>query len=459
MRARPMHALPGELVPLVLAPLVWRTADLARCCLVCRWWYSHAAPLLYERLWLRDQTRLVRVFASLDTSPALARWLRIVELRVFPFGMPAERLEALEAQIVHALQHAPHLRTLAWTRTGSLSDRVLPSIFGAMTCLKRLELTGDTRTWSPDVLVRYMPRTITDLAFVLPDRTLASHLVALVACLDGRLQRLSLVCMNSSVITDALLEAIAPHAPRLVALSLVGCKQVHGRGVEALLTPALRELALENVAITPDELVALTPRLERLTRLTVTTPRRAHDTPAFFDALARLLDLCSDVQYLALYAPGGRTPAVPSEAPHAAPPTPTMRLPPSVLAHVSPSMRHLFLHHVGVPLAQLETLAVRVPHLQELDVYLLEATTQSMQRLVRAFPVLRRLHLLAPTHADVGVDELDLEQVHKAAGPWLQELGVAQYVWQVHSTPAGRTLVPWDRALGTFPPSLLVVRS
>ncbi|WFD28699.1 hypothetical protein MNAN1_003712 [Malassezia nana] len=386
-----MRALPGELVPLVLAPLAWRRSDLARCCLVCRWWYSHAAPLLYERLWLRDQTRLVRVFASLDASPALARWLRIVELRVFPFGMPAERLEKLETQIVHALQHAPHLRSLAWTRTGSLSDRVLPSIFPAMTCLERLELTGDTLTWSPDVLVRYMPRTIKDLAFVLPDRTLASHLVALVACLDGRLQRLSLVCMNSSVITDALLEDMAPHAPRLVALSLVGCKQVHGRGVQALVSPALRELALENVAITPDELVALAPRMERLTRLTVTTPRRAHDTPAFFETLAHLVAMCSDVQYLAVYAPGGRTPAVPSEAPHAAPRTPTIHLPSNVLASVSPSLRHLFLHHVSVPLAQLEALAVRVPHLHELDVYLLEATTESVQRLVRAFPALRRL--------------------------------------------------------------------
>ena len=462
-----MRPLPGELVPLVLAQLAWRTADLARCCLVCRWWYHHAVPLLYERLWLRDQTRLVRVFQTLASAPALARWLRIVELRVFPFGMPAERLEELEAHIVQALQHATHLRVLAWTRTGSLSDRVLVGLFDKMTCLERLELTGNTRTWSPAVLARHMPRTVTELSFVLPDRALAEHLVALVARLDGRLRRLTLLCLDSSVVTDALLVQLAPHAPRLTSLTLVGCKQVHGPGVHALVSPALRELALEAVALAPDELVALAPRVSQVERLTLTTPRRLNEAPAFFAASAHLVDTCSGLRYLTMYARGGRAPGGPSEAPtHTADPAPQWRLDPGWLERLCMSrsattLQGLQIHGLAVSQAQLTRLAAAplATHLHELAVYVVDAEPEALARAVRSFPALRLLHWVAPAESALPLEREDLDELLAHAGPWLQQVGVGNRVWLVHTGPAGRMLVPWDMARGTFPSTMLVVRS
>lgn len=461
-----MRALPGELVPLILAQLAWRTADLARCCLISRWWYRHAVPLLYERLWLRDQTRLVRVFQSLASAPALARWLRIVELRVFPFGMPAERLEELEAHIVQALQHATQLRVLAWTRTGSLSDRVLLGLFDRMTCLERLELTGNTRTWSPEVLARHMPRTVTDLSFVLPDRTLAAHLVAIVARLQGNLRRLTLLCLDSPVITDALLVALAPHAPRLTSLALVGCKQVHGPGVHALVSPALRELALEAVALAPEELVALAPRVAHISHLTLTTPRRLDEAPAFFAASAHLIDTCTGLHYLTLYARGGRAPGGPSEAPMHTEQGPQWRLDPAwlerlCLSRSAATLQGLQIHGLSISLAQLTRLATAplAVHLRELAVYAVDAEPEGLARIVRSFPALRLLHWVAPAESALRVGPEDLDVLLAHAGPWLQQVGVGNRVWLVHTASAGRALVPWDMARGTFPSPMLVVRS
>ena len=57
--------LPVEILPGVLSALSWRVGDLAACCRV-------------SRLWLREQTRLMRAFATLAEHPELARHVRII---------------------------------------------------------------------------------------------------------------------------------------------------------------------------------------------------------------------------------------------------------------------------------------------------------------------------------------------------------------------------------------------
>ena len=74
-----------DVLPDVLRHFAWRVRDLAACCRVCRLWHAVATPLLYERIWLRNQTRLVRVFATLAQTPSLAAFVRLLEGRVFPF--------------------------------------------------------------------------------------------------------------------------------------------------------------------------------------------------------------------------------------------------------------------------------------------------------------------------------------------------------------------------------------
>lgn len=73
-----MREWPCELVPGVLDALAWRVGDLAACCRVSRVWGAWATPRLYERLWLRDHLRVIRVFRTLADAPHLARMVRIL---------------------------------------------------------------------------------------------------------------------------------------------------------------------------------------------------------------------------------------------------------------------------------------------------------------------------------------------------------------------------------------------
>lgn len=126
---RSSSQLPVELLPHILEQLSWRVGDLASCCLVSRTWSHYATPLLYSRLFLRNQQRLIQVFRSLHSNSSLAKLVRVLEIRVFPFGLQAEELERLENNILQSLQGAVNLEELHWTRTGSLSVLKGPPIW------------------------------------------------------------------------------------------------------------------------------------------------------------------------------------------------------------------------------------------------------------------------------------------------------------------------------------------
>jgi len=94
----------------------------------------------------------------LASCPENAAKVRIVEVRVWPFNLQAEKLETLEVQVVRALQNAHGLEELCWTRTGSLSDRVIMELFPHLKALKKLEITGDSRSWDPALLISSLRR-------------------------------------------------------------------------------------------------------------------------------------------------------------------------------------------------------------------------------------------------------------------------------------------------------------
>lgn len=479
-------ALPVALIPEVLEHLRWRSGDLAACCRVSRVWDHFARPALYERLWLRDQTRIVRVFRTLASFPHLVRFVKIIgkrfrnayaELRVYPFGLPAEQLEALEEQILCTLHHATHLEALYWTRTGSLNDRLLASMFEKTQCLRRFEFTGNSRSWSPSLLVEKLPRSVQALTILLPDRAVAQQLVPLATHLEGRLSDLSILCMDTAVITDALLQGVAEHAPRLRRISLVGCKGVRGDGVRALVSPNVRDLALEGVALAPGIFASLVPCLARLSRLTVTYPRRQEQAPAFFSELGAVIESCEALDYLAVYARGGSAPVIDGEddseeesdalnavdsSVHGSPSLGTpfvRRLAGSRAAH---ALRTLRIHGIGMSLHQLRILASSplAARLEDLVVHLYEADVASLRAPLAAFVRIRSLHILSHLRSAADFTEDDMVELARAAGPYLQQIGFRNRVWLVeYSALAQRTLRRWDMAAGVFPESMLVVRA
>ena len=436
-----------DVLPDVLRHLAWRVRDLAACCRVCRLWHAVATPLLYERIWLRNQTRLVRVFATLAQTPSLAAFVRILEVRVFPFGMPAEALEALEAHIVQALQSMTHLRELRWTRTGSLSDRVLLHMFDATHHLQTLELTGDSRTWSPRLLAERIPRSVTTLSFLLPDATVVRHLPDIVAQLEGRLASLQLLCMHSSVVTDDILRTLAPLAPRLQRLALIGCKHVHGPGIEALAT--VRHLCLEAVGLSPSALGRVVP--QHVQSLVLTLPR--HDVPSFLDEVSAVLASRDALQHLTLYACGGRAAIVDAHAPH---------MTDACLRRLGATpLRTLRLYGLGLSLAQLNALSyARIAHtLRDLVVHLYEGITDTLFGSIARFAHLVSVHILSDTSSDATLTDEDAQQLVSQAGEHLQQVGFRNRVMRVCVTKEGRALTTWDAHSETFPDVMLVVRS
>lgn len=349
-----LGALPLDLLVPILSHLRHRVRDLAACALVCHLFNDIATPLLYERLFLRDQTRLKLVFACLGSSPHLCRLVKILELRVFPFGLDAERLERLEIDIETTFIHAVNLEELVWTRAGSLNDRLLPTLLSSSPKLRRLELAGDARLWTTTMLVKHISLSIQSLSLILPEKATLRGLVDVAeklilgqrsgdqddptSNLDAGssndddeeeatgLRSLSILCQHSPHLTDAILMAMAPHLRLLKRLSLAGCRAVTGRGIEAILRSAseggqgVTDLAMEGLNIQAQDVSLLHPYASSLRLLSLTYPRSASSSGsrslsasslnAFYTDFAKLIEKAEGLEELTHYAGSGSRPAM-----------------------------------------------------------------------------------------------------------------------------------------------------
>lgn len=350
-----LGALPLDLLVPILSHLRHRVRDFAACALVCRLFNEIATPLLYERLFLRDQTRLKLVFACLGSNPDLCRLVKAIELRVFPFGLDAERLERLEIDIETTFVRAINLEELVWTRAGSLNDRLLPTLLSSSPKLRRLELAGDARLWTTSTLLKYVPLSIQGLSLILPEKatlrglvdiaeklvkgsasdsattTLASRMDAVRIDDDNLeeatgLRSLSILCQHSPHLTDAILMALAPHLKHLRRLSLAGCRAVTGRGIEAILRCAsqggqgVSDLAMEGLNIQAQDVGLLHPYASSLRLLSLTYPRSASSSGSrslsasslndFYSDFAKLIEQAKNLEELTHYAGSGSRPAM-----------------------------------------------------------------------------------------------------------------------------------------------------
>ncbi|PWY98579.1 hypothetical protein BCV70DRAFT_164621 [Testicularia cyperi] len=349
-RGLSLQSLPLDLLVPILSQLRHRVRDLAACALTCRLFHTLATPLLYERLFLRDQRRLQLVFWTLARNPELCSLVKIAELRVFPFGLHAELLESLEANIEATFRAANHLEELVWTRTGSLNDRLLPCLLRSSPLLQRLEITGDARSWSTTVLVDNVTSTVQHLSIILPERSVVNAIVDIaakiaqtgvrlhndsgvdnVADLTGDsshappgLRSLSLLCQHSPLLKDAHLLAMAPHLHQLQRLSLAGCRAVTGRGIRAVLQSAaqgagVNELAMEGLDMQGKDVALLIPFASRLRLLSLTYPRSSSSSGSrslsssaigdFYRNFSSLVEHADRLEELTHYAGAGSKPA------------------------------------------------------------------------------------------------------------------------------------------------------
>jgi len=291
-RVRQCPPLPIELVPLIL-DAAWRLnqlSTLARASQVSSVWAQFAQPLLWRRIWLRDQNRVKAIFKTLAGNLELCKFVRVLELRVYPLGLGAEQLEELEEAVSASLRSLSNLEELVWTRTGSLNGRIIPDLIANKQRLHTLELTGNTRHYDaaalyrgvqrhrpPDCVAEATPATgeeqrhllsggqtpktpkdvqaqhslvpfpaLRSVSFILPD-TNAVHAVIELAK-RVKLRSVNLLCQHTSVFQPAHAQVLSAELDELERLVLVGCKRIDGDSVKSMIAASksgIRVLALE----------------------------------------------------------------------------------------------------------------------------------------------------------------------------------------------------------------------
>lgn len=83
---------------------------------------------------------------------------------------------------------------LSWRRQLRRNNRVLRTIFTSLHSLRTLELTGDSRTWSPELLLSQLSPGIRHFAIIMPDRRVSNALVPIAERLGGELRSLNVLC-------------------------------------------------------------------------------------------------------------------------------------------------------------------------------------------------------------------------------------------------------------------------
>lgn len=197
-----------------------------------------------------------------------------MELRVYPLSLAAEELEHLEEDVATALIHMINLEELSWTRTGSLSNRLLPHLVANKPKLTHLELMGNTKNWSLALPLLWLPGTqsadplreplpsLKSIVFILPDPGAVRALIEISK--RRRLRSINLLCQHSSVFLPIHVDLLAVRdisdqgmqqaagLQDLECLILVGCKRMDGDSLRKLVKASvrgLRTLSIEDCGV------------------------------------------------------------------------------------------------------------------------------------------------------------------------------------------------------------------
>ncbi|KAG5643518.1 hypothetical protein DXG03_000710 [Asterophora parasitica] len=129
------------------------------------------------------------------------------EIREFPKGISDDNLDT---NVLQGLRNCINLLACTWTRDGSLNSDVLKAL-QALDTLRELEINGRSEdNFNPKLLTGFT--RVSRIGLIMPSAPVASPIV-----------------------TDALLESLAPHVVNLQHLYLTGCPKVTHKGVWSLL--------------------------------------------------------------------------------------------------------------------------------------------------------------------------------------------------------------------------------
>ncbi|VDB86402.1 unnamed protein product [Peniophora sp. CBMAI 1063] len=246
--------LPIDLLPSILEQIL-KASHLAQLCLVNRGFYEVAVPQLYSRIiirhWYHDvKTKVICLFRTLTEYERLALMVHQLEIGDFPKGLHAEQDDALRESCIRGLRNTKHLRAVTWTRDGSLTSEIIQTL-AQCTELRSISFNGNSAShYNPRELLKLT--RLESISVVMPSAGVTNLFHHWMRATGRTLRSLTLICKDTRLFDDVLLEEMAKHLPSLERLSLVGCPKATHKGVGALIKQNVRGvLALGLEGITP----------------------------------------------------------------------------------------------------------------------------------------------------------------------------------------------------------------
>ncbi|KAJ7196070.1 hypothetical protein GGX14DRAFT_474011 [Mycena pura] len=241
--------LPLELLSDILSPLA-KPQHLASACLVNKAFNQFGTPRLYERVsiysWHKhSKAKVLGLFNTLAHCPYLAKYVLKLEIRDFPKSVGTVDLEEL---VVQGLKNCTSLQSCTWTRDGSLSSEVL-AVLQTLDTLVELEINGHSDGQYDATLLSHFSH-LRRISLIMPSAEVVRRLSPWMATTGATLSSLTLICKMSSLITDRVLESLAPSLCSLEQFSITGCPRVTYLGIWSILshnTAGLHVLGLEGL--------------------------------------------------------------------------------------------------------------------------------------------------------------------------------------------------------------------
>ncbi|KAJ6471147.1 hypothetical protein C8R47DRAFT_1054609 [Mycena vitilis] len=253
--------LPLELLSQILSHLA-KPQHLAYACRVNKAFHLFGVSRLYERAaiysWHKHaKARVVCLFTTLARYPHLAKYVLRLEIRDFPKSVDTDDLDRL---VLEGLRNCVSLWACTWTRDGALNSAIL-RVLQKSESLVELEINGHSDGhYDAGILAGFAH--LRRVSLIMPSGDVVRQLPSWMARTGPQLRSLTLICKMSPLVTDAVLEELAPSLAQLEQFSITGCPRVTHAGIWAILaqnTAGLRVLGLEGLAVKFD-LAALSAR-------------------------------------------------------------------------------------------------------------------------------------------------------------------------------------------------------
>ncbi|KAF8173723.1 hypothetical protein BJ912DRAFT_991755 [Pholiota molesta] len=216
--------LPIEILPEVIEHVL-KPQHLAQLCLVNKTFRAFATPRLYERIYIYSWHRegnpklVIKLFDTLSRYVYLASYLRRLEIRDFPKAVTTVDNDILSL-VLRGLKNCINLKSCIWTRDGSLNSEFLK----ALQCcenLRGLEFNGhNDGHYDARLLLGFTK--LERILIIMPSPVVVSQIKPWLSITGPTLRSFTLICKASNIITDALLESIAPYLPNLEDFHLTG---------------------------------------------------------------------------------------------------------------------------------------------------------------------------------------------------------------------------------------------